>query len=82
MEVLGDREREYVGVCGEREGSRVQKGSNAPDGAGSIGSVGDMERAILSGSLGILSGAASVSVSVSIKPTENRPRFRYRPRPR
>jgi len=34
---VGDREREYVGVwvCGEREGSRVQKGSNAPDGAGS-----------------------------------------------
>jgi hypothetical protein len=35
--VSGDRERECVGVgvCGEREGSKVQKGSIAPDGAGS-----------------------------------------------
>jgi hypothetical protein len=31
-------------VCGEREGSRVQKGSNAPDGAGSIKNAGDRER--------------------------------------
>jgi hypothetical protein len=49
----GDREREYVGVgvSGEREGSRVQKGSNAPDGAGSNKvqrKVGDREREVFS----------------------------------